>query len=168
MTESEQQTIAAQDVGELPTLDEHDRPLDAEGRRVGALQSPQDGPRCTSFTLREGHVFHQRDGKLHSESGQPAVVYADGTQWWYQHGMVHREDGPAVVFPDGTEEWWQNNKRHRLGSPAVIYSKTAADPAHRGVQQWWVQGILIKEGVPPDVRRYRVLVKQARKTCFGG
>lgn len=172
MVDSEKQEITAADVGDVaalavPAVDEHDLPLDEAGRRIGGLQKKHDGPRCTSFRLTEGHVFYQRDGKLHSEEGKPAVVYADGTQWWYQNGLVHREDGPAVTFPDGTEEWWQNNKRHRLGNPAVTYSPTAADPAHRAVKQWWVQGVLIKEAVPPPVRRYRALMRAARKTCFG-
>ena len=39
---------------------------------------------------------------IHCNNG-PAMIYADGTQMWYQHDVCHREDGPAIMFADGTE-----------------------------------------------------------------
>lgn len=123
----------------------------------------------TQFITREGHTFHQHNGQLHSEADAPAVVYADGSQWWYAHGKIHRENAPAIRFANGVEEWWQNGVRHRDGAPAVFFPDSAAiAPEFRGVRQWWTQGKLVREDVPACVARYRHLVTQAHKACFGG
>jgi hypothetical protein len=125
-------------------------------------------PERASFTLKEGHVFNTVDKKLHSEEDAPAVVYADGTEWWYHEGRVHREGGPAVRFANGVEEYWQHNQRHRDQGPAVIYPSTAAiAPEMRGVKQYWTRGKLVREEVPPAVMAYRKLVQQAHAACFG-
>jgi hypothetical protein len=41
----------------------------------------------------------------------PAIVFATGEQYWYQHGKLHRDEGPAVVFNGGEEYWYQHGKR---------------------------------------------------------
>ena len=121
-----------------------------------------------SFKTQEGHEFKQVDGLLHSQHDQPAVVYADGTQWWYHEGQVHRVTGPAVVHANGVEEWWQDNKRHRDGAPAVTYPMTdAITPSLRGVKQWWVNGKMVREDLPPAVQRYRTMMQQVYVSCFG-
>ena len=126
-------------------------------------------PVRSSFTTNEGHVYHLVDRKMHSENDQPAVVYANGTKWWYREGKIHRDGAPAVIFPNGVEEWWQNGRRHRDGGPAVIFPSSAAvNPEGRGVRQWWSGGKLIREDLPGPVQRYRSMMKQAYKVCFGG
>jgi hypothetical protein len=30
----------------------------------------------------------------------------NGTQKWYQHDEIHRDDGPAWIEPDGTQKWY--------------------------------------------------------------
>ncbi len=52
------------------------------------------------------HCNH--DGLRHNSNG-PAVIYTDGTQFWYTNGFFHREDGPAVIYPNGFEEWYLND-----------------------------------------------------------
>ena len=47
--------------------------------------------------------------QLHRTDG-PAVVYANGTKYWWQNGLRHRIDGPAVELPSGGKEWWINGK----------------------------------------------------------
>jgi hypothetical protein len=122
----------------------------------------------TTHTTTEGHVFRQIGKKLHSTDDQPAVIYADGSKWWYRDGAVHRDSGPAVVHANGVEEYWQNGKRHRIGGPAVIYPNASwIAPQLRGVQQFWDQGRMVREAVPPAVGRYRLLLKQAYQACFG-
>lgn len=129
----------------------------------------EDEPQRLNFTLAEGHVFRHVNGKLHSENDAPAVIYADGTQWWYREGKIHRDGGPAVRLANGVEEWWQDNQRHRDGAPAVIYPATPVVAASlRGVKQWWTRGKLVKEEIPPQVARYRQMMEQAHKACFGG
>ena len=71
---------------------------------------------------------------LHNEN-KPIILEADGTQKWWKHGQLHRDnDQPAIIHPDGTYEWWQNGKLHRdHGLPAVIYSD--------GVIKWYINGV---------------------------
>lgn len=39
------------------------------------------------------------DGTIHKE-GSPAIIWLDGSEFWYQEGELHREDGPAVIRKD--------------------------------------------------------------------
>lgn len=47
------------------------------------------------------------------------VVTDDGSKYWYQNCLLHRDDGPAVELPDGTKEWYQKGKLHRDNGPAI-------------------------------------------------
>ena len=54
-------------------------------------------------------VFEDRtewrlDGSFHREDG-PAIVWSNGTKFWYRHGKISREDGPACKYSDGTKLW---------------------------------------------------------------
>jgi hypothetical protein len=99
-----------------------------------------------SFQTKEGHRFSGLGKEMHSVSDQPAVIYADGTRWWYRNNLIHREGGPAIIWANGVEEWWQNDKRHRADGPAVTYPNTAAiDASLRGVKQFWEQGRKVRE-----------------------
>jgi hypothetical protein len=50
-------------------------------------------------------AWRDEHGQLHRVAG-PAVIYADGSQSWYQHGKCHRVDGPAVILPSGRHYWY--------------------------------------------------------------
>ena len=82
-----------------------DRPMTAcvqPSNRNGPFPQKADCQEC---------VFN---GKWHSYSDKPALVYADGTQKWFKNGLCHRDDDkPAVVCLDGTQEWWQKGQLHR-------------------------------------------------------
>ena len=43
----------------------------------------------------------------HREDG-PAVVYADGTQYWYRRGRSHFAHGPADLWSRGTIVWFED------------------------------------------------------------
>ena len=47
---------------------------------------------------------YNRKGQLHNTQG-PAVVYANGSVWYYQNGKRHRTDGPAVIHAKGRVEY---------------------------------------------------------------
>ena len=49
-------------------------------------------------------------GVLHNTRA-PALVWTDGTEWWFLQGKPHRTDGPAKQFSDGTQEWYINGAR---------------------------------------------------------
>jgi len=83
-----------------------------------------------------------RNGQLHRDSDQPAIIGTDGTQEWYQNGQRHRDnDQPAVIWPDGTQLWYQNGQLHRDNDqPAII----GAD----GTQSWYQNGRLHRRRRP--------------------
>jgi hypothetical protein len=34
-------------------------------------------------------------------------------------GKVHKIDDPACIYCDGSEDWWENGEPHREGGPAI-------------------------------------------------
>ena len=55
-----------------------------------------------------GNRFWYQNGILHREDG-PAIEYVDGICYWFQNDQVHREDGPAIEYPKDTDQWFLNN-----------------------------------------------------------
>ena len=79
-------------------------------------------------------VEYRLNGKLHNDKDQPAVIYTNGDQFWYQHGQLHREgDQPAIIYANGYQAWYQDDQLHREGDqPAVIYTD--------GTKEYWFKG----------------------------
>lgn len=49
----------------------------------------------------------------------------DGVEEWTLNGFTHREDGPAVIYPNGSKYWYRYNQLHRLDGPAIMrYNNT--------------------------------------------
>ena len=82
------------------------------------------------------------NGKCHRTDGLPAVIYADGGQAWYHNGWRHRTDAPAEIHADGTQHWYRNGRHHRTDGPAVIYAD--------GTQHWYING----RGISKKVRKW--------------
>jgi hypothetical protein len=82
-------------------------------------------------------------GYLHSFNDEPAVIWDNGSMYWYQHGNVHRDnDLPAVIFDHGSKVWYRHGKKHGLrhrdnDEPAVIWSD--------GDMYWFKHGKLHRE-----------------------
>ena len=116
-----------------------------------------------------GYRYVTVDRLLESIGDEPAVIYPDGSKFWYRAGKLHRDgDKPAVVYPNGVQEWWQNHQRHRDGKPAVIFPDSAAIVhEYRGVKQHWLNGKLDHEEFPPAVAAYRAQLTALRKLHFG-
>ena len=76
-------------------------------------------------------VYHREDG--------PAVIWKDGSQFWYLNGDYHRKNGPAIIWKDGSKHWYKNGVPHRENGPAVIRSN--------GVVEYWLEGIPYKNEV---------------------
>ena len=55
-------------------------------------------------------IRRNRKGQRHNTRG-PAVVYDNGSVWYYQNGKVHRTDGPAFIGAKGVVEYWVDDKR---------------------------------------------------------
>lgn len=93
--------------GDLPCV------IHPNGKKLWYIENPKRGP-------------FQADSVLHRTTG-PAVVTADGDEYWYFLGAIHRpqEDGPAVTLKDGTRKWFENDKllrteREPAAAPASL------------------------------------------------
>jgi hypothetical protein len=72
----------------------------------------------TTQTLPNGVKKHFLNGLLHNDDG-PAEMWPDGTQFWYKHGLAHRENGkPAVLLANGNQYWLVDGKRFRANDAA--------------------------------------------------
>ncbi len=89
--------------------------------------------------LRETIRWEDGCGALHRDDG-PATIWLDGTQSWWQHGILGRDDGPAIIYLDGRQQWYQHNMLHRDDGPAATYPD--------GARQWWYHGRLHREDGP--------------------
>ena len=62
-------------------------------------------------TDKLGSITYRFNGEVHRDEDQPAVIYADGSEYWYQHGKIHRDnDQPAVINADGTKSLYIDGK----------------------------------------------------------
>ena len=60
---------------------------------------------------KNGNLFWYREGKIHRDGDQPAIIYANGIQKWYKDGKVHRDaDKPAIIYVNGTQLWYTDGK----------------------------------------------------------
>ena len=56
------------------------------------------------------------DNARHREDG-PAVVWADGTQYWFNRGKSHFAHGPAILNDDGRLRWYEAGELLRRRHP---------------------------------------------------
>jgi len=66
--------------------------------------------------------FQEKKIKLHLL--QEYLELSDGSQTWYQNGLLHRDnDLPAIIRKNGSLFWYQNGQLHRdFNRPAIIDS----------------------------------------------
>ena len=77
-----------------------------------------------------------RLGYLGSEFWE--VTHPDGSDYY------HRDNGlPAVVWPDGSESYYEHGLLHRLIGPADVFYNTIAETTER-IEEWWVKGELYR------------------------
>lgn len=94
---------------------------------------PQAPDEPTLAVLADGsREWRLPNGDRHRIGG-PALEAADGSLFWFEHGLSHRTGGPAAIY--GTlhkKEWWHEGQLHRLDGPAIIYPT--------GKPSWYVHG----------------------------
>jgi hypothetical protein len=61
--------------------------------------------------MRPIKEYKNDKGELHREDG-PAIIWTDGSQFWYINGQLHREDGPAVIYADGMQFWFLDGMQY--------------------------------------------------------
>jgi hypothetical protein len=89
--------------------------------------------------------WYNKAGQLHRDNDLPAVIYADGSQIWYQNGKLHRDnDLPAVIWANGTQYWYKNDELHRDNDlPAIVFAN--------GTQYWYQHGHLHRDNDKPVI-----------------
>jgi hypothetical protein len=84
----------------------------AYGREGGlpSIEHPDGSQHWYVENPKRGRGFGQRDAIEHRTDG-PAIIRANGDQFWFFMGDLHREgDLPAVELADGTKKWFVNGK----------------------------------------------------------
>jgi len=126
------------------------------------IASYRDGSHTEEWN--HGTLAWSKNGDLHRDGDNPAMIYGDGTLEWYKNGLRHRDgDKPTMIDADGTLKWWKNGDwhrdddkpavigadntlgwlkyglRHRVNGPAIIHS----DNKH----EYWINGVEITKEV---------------------
>lgn len=78
--------------------------------------------------------YSDNNNQYHKENG-PAVIYSNGDNHWYKHGLLHREDGPAID-DEKVKAWYFDGERHRLDGPAYLEYRDG----HLIISEWWYRG----------------------------
>ena len=55
--------------------------------------------------------YYDKNYRLHRDFG-PAVIYGDGSKFWYHRDQLHRLDGPAITWRDGYYDWFIHGKSY--------------------------------------------------------
>jgi len=91
--------------------------------------------------------WYNKDGEFHRDNDLPAVIWKDGSKFWYKNGQLHRDnDMPARTCANGYKEWWVNGERHRENN---LPSWIAPD----GRKEWWINGEYITERHVEPIKR---------------
>ena len=77
-----------------------------------------------------GNQFWYKDGLRHREDDLPAVIWADGTSFWYLHDKSHRECGPAVMLSTGKISWWLNDNQYSFDEWCIELNKSPKEKAY--------------------------------------
>lgn len=70
----------------------------------------QNGVICHGYYDIEGNIMTFKDGKLHSNGDEPAIIWANGDKEWFQNGSYYRDNmKPHLEYADGTCNWVYND-----------------------------------------------------------
>jgi len=67
-----------------------------------------------NYYTKIGYISY-KDGKLiyHSFDDEPAMIYDNGTKYWYKDGLLHRDNNlPAIIYSDGDCGYYKNENRY--------------------------------------------------------
>lgn len=82
--------------------------------------------------------YLNKKGQIHREDDNPALVFENGSKFWYKNGLPHREgDSPATIYRTGSMMWYKNGALHRENGPALII-------ARENHESWFIDGKFIK------------------------
>jgi hypothetical protein len=128
------------DIGILSGPDEYEQLAQTSNRNSIILQKPYIIKATNEFIVKIGLIdrleFLYR-GNYHSFNDQPAIIWTNGTKWWYYHGEIHRDNDRPAMVNYGTQDWVQHGQFHRDNDqPARIFAN--------GCKEWYRHNILYK------------------------
>ena len=86
-------------------------------------------------------------GRHHSYNDMPAVVYRNGSKYWFKNGIAHRDVGPAMMSTRG-KFWYVNGMLHRMDGPAIEYSDHHVTVHNR---RWYLGGRTVNIPITKEV-----------------
>ncbi len=96
------------------------------------------------LVIYDGDQFWYQNGVVHRDNDLPAIIDKYGNKQWYQNGEHHRDhDKPAIEYANGDKKWFQNGELHRDNDlPAVegAYGKA-----------WYKNGVLHRDNGLPAI-----------------
>ena len=89
------------------------------------------------------------------------VIDSDGNKHWYnKNGDYHRIGGPAIIYKDGSKFWYKNGQRHRTDGPAQIWKDGRVDEEGKeGCGYWFINGRQIKP-IPQFIIKWSKKLKE--------
>jgi hypothetical protein len=92
---------------------------------------------------QDDYIKYYKNGVLHRDEDEPAVIYPSGVLEYYKNGKLHRDNNkPAKIYNNGDKEYYKNGELHRDdGGPAK-------DLSHKKV--WYQNGKIKRDGDKPD------------------
>ena len=56
-------------------------------------------------------IWYNKYGEFQSKGDNPAIIYLDGTKFWYKNGKYHRDgDKPSSIYSNGNKVWHKNGQ----------------------------------------------------------
>ena len=64
------------------------------------------------YEYNNGDIYYiKKDTQLIHNPYGPAIIYKDGTKFYYIENKSHRLDGPARIYANGKEVYYINDKQ---------------------------------------------------------
>ncbi len=61
-----------------------------------------------AYTSLDGTRSWYKNGEIHRDGDEAAVILPNGSRYWYMNGKLHRsDDKPAIVKADGSQYWYK-------------------------------------------------------------
>ena len=59
-------------------------------------------------TIENNHIVYRNDKGQYHNINAPALIWNDGSEWYYENGQLHNLHGPAIVDKFGNKGYFIN------------------------------------------------------------
>ena len=82
------------------------------------------------ITMPSGEQTWYKDNEKHRDDDLPAIIYADGDQFWLIAGLQHRENNPSSIYSSGNVRWCLRGIEYTFDIWCVKTNKTPKEKAY--------------------------------------